>query len=184
MNPTAFWDDDPRARLRDRVHYAGTIADLIESAPDAPLVVAIGGIASRRHVIDALGSRQYATIIHPRAVVSSSARIGAGSVVFAGAIVNPEARVGAHAIINTGAIVEHECTLGENVHLAPGSVLGGGVTIGSDTLIGLGAAVLPLMRIGERCVVAAGAVVTGQIADRATAIGIPARVRGSGRSES
>jgi len=177
FDPIAFWDDDPKARLGAHLRHAGSIADLAGARTEKLLIIAIGGIASRRHVIEALGQRAYATIIHPRAIVSSSATIGPGTLICAGAIVNPHATIGSHAIINTGAIVEHECAIGSNVHLAPGSVLGGGVTIGSDTLVGLGASVLPLMKIGERCVIAAGAVVTGQIPDRATAIGVPARAR-------
>lgn len=176
----AFWDDDPAAVLGEALPRAGSIADLADTESDAPLIVTVGGLASRRNIIDRLGDRMFATVVHPSATVSPEARLGPGTYVGAGAIVNPRATIGAHGIVNTGAIVEHECAIGENVHLGPRSVLGGAVVVGPETLVGLGAAVLPRVRIGERCVVAAGAVVTHQIPDRTTAVGVPARPRAMG----
>jgi sugar O-acyltransferase (sialic acid O-acetyltransferase NeuD family) len=177
---TAFWDDDPRALLCDALHRAGSIADLADTESDARIIIAIGGIASRRHIIDKLAGRAFATIVHPRAVVSPTATIAHGVSIGPGAVVNPRAVIGAHAIINSGAIVEHECTVGENTHLAPRATLGGGAIIGADTLVGLGASVLPQVRIGDRCVIAGGAVVIHQIPDRTTAVGVPARARSMG----
>lgn len=175
-----FWDDDPEAPLGAGVRRAGSVADLADTESDLPLIIAIGGLATRRAVIDQLGPRPYATIIHPRAIVSPDAAIGAGTLIGPGAIINPRAVVGAHGILNSGTIVEHDCAVGDNVHLAPRTVLGGGVSVGAETLIGLGAVVLPQVRIGARCVIAAGAVVTQNIPDRTTAIGVPAVPRPRG----
>jgi acetyltransferase-like isoleucine patch superfamily enzyme len=53
--------------------------------------------------------------------------------------------------------------------------LGGEVWIGATTLVGIGAIVLPGRRIGTECVVGAGAVVTRDVEDGMTVVGIPAR---------
>jgi acetyltransferase-like isoleucine patch superfamily enzyme len=50
------------------------------------------------------------------------------------------------------------------------------VTVGDDTLVGLGARILPNLQIGRRCTIGAGAVVTKNLPDGATAVGIPARI--------
>lgn len=150
-------------------------------------ILALGGLPLRRRVLTLLAGqaggsgvarsrdRHAHTLMHASAVVSKSAVIGAGTLVGARAVVQAAADIGPHAIVNTGAIVEHECVIGENAHIAPGAVLGGRVRVGVDTLVGLGARVLPGVVIGARVVVGAGAVVTKDVADDATVIGVPAR---------
>jgi acetyltransferase-like isoleucine patch superfamily enzyme len=55
-------------------------------------------------------------------------------------------------------------------------VLAGNVYVGECTHIGIGASVLPGIRIGKNCIVGAGAVVTKDVADGTTVVGVPAVV--------
>ncbi len=114
-------------------------------------------------------------LIHPSAVVSPTARIGAGTVVMAGAIINARAEIGEDCIINTGAIVEHDCILDDGVHAAPRSVMGGTCRIGKATLFGIGSSMRPGTTIGANVVVGAGSTVVSAIADGLTVVGNPAR---------
>lgn len=118
-----------------------------------------------------------ATIVHPAAVVSTGATLGAGTLVMPGCVINADAVVGTNVIINTSSIVEHDCRVGDNSHIAPGVTLCGGVNIGDDTLIGAGAIILPGVKVGARATVGAGAVVLSNVPDGATAKGIPAGAR-------
>jgi acetyltransferase-like isoleucine patch superfamily enzyme len=52
--------------------------------------------------------------------------------------------------------------------------LGGNVSVGLGALVGIGAAVLPGISIGCRAIVGAGAVVTRNVPDDATVVGVPA----------
>lgn len=141
-------------------HDAGALQALMVS----PFVVAIGDNHVRRANYEALaGSHEALTVVHPRAVLSPHASVGAGSVVFAGAVVNARAKVGANAIVNTCAVVEHDCVLGDHAHLASGAVLGGGVSVGAGALVGSNATVLPGRHVGEWSVVGAGAIVTKDV---------------------
>jgi sugar O-acyltransferase (sialic acid O-acetyltransferase NeuD family) len=115
------------------------------------------------------------TVVHPRAVVARTARLGAGTVVIAGATVNPDAIVGLGAIVNTGAVVEHDCVVGDFAHFSPNATLGGDVHVGVRTHMGLGAVALPGVRIGADVRVGAGAVVHRNVADGLTVVGVPAR---------
>lgn len=150
-------------------------AVLAEGSVDAA-VVALGSHGLRRK----LGLRIRALdgpmppVIHPSAIVSASARIGAGTVVMAGAIINARAVIGADCIINTGAIIEHDCVLGDGVHAAPRSVMGGTCRLGDGTLFGIGAVARPGTTIGAGVVVGAGSVVVSSIADGLTVAGNPA----------
>lgn len=114
------------------------------------------------------------TVVHPRAVVAASAKIGRGTVVLAGAIVNAAAEIGDNVILNTAAVVEHHCRIGHHVHVATGAQLAGAVVVGEGAHIGLGARVLQQIEIGARATVGAGAVVIRPVAPGATVIGVPA----------
>lgn len=143
---------------------------------EAPWIMCLGDLATRASVLAKLEARGAAGVVHPSAVVASSAFVGAGVFVGPRAVVHSRARVAEHAIVNTGAIVEHDCVVGSNAHLAPGSVLGGAVRVGPGTLVGLGAIILPGFRVGAGCTVGAGAVVRGDVPDGCTVVGVPARV--------
>jgi sugar O-acyltransferase (sialic acid O-acetyltransferase NeuD family) len=115
-------------------------------------------------------------LVHPMALVSKSVQLQAGVQVMAGAVVQPGCKVLENATINTHATVDHDCTLGAHVHIAPGATLSGGVTVGDGTLVGVGATVLQGIRIGIGCTVGAGAVVTKNVPDGQTVVGVPAKV--------
>lgn len=139
--------------------------------------VAIGDNLVRRRLGEDIlnGKKNYFVIIHPTAVVSKFSQIGKGVFIGAGAIVAPDANLEDGVIINHHAVVDHDCIIGSWTHIAPGVVLGGGVTVGKNCLIGAGAIVLPGIRIADDAVIGAGAVVTRDVAQGITVVGIPAR---------
>lgn len=150
---------------------------------DAFRIVALGGAAVsplrrelvRRH--QAQPGFGWATVVHARAYVSSTAVLGAGTLVCAGAVINPGAAVGDHVIVNTAVVVEHDVTLGDFVHAAPGTVLGGGVSVGAGSFLGLGCRVRDHVQIGSGVTVGMGSVVIGSVPPGVAVTGVPARPR-------
>ena len=142
------------------------------------VVVAVGANRARLslHRSVAAAGGTLATIVHPSAVVSRFARVGAGSVLCAGAVLGPFAQLGEATIVNTAATVDHDCILADAVHVSPGAHLGGTVRVGEASWIGIGAAVRHGIVIGADVVVGAGAAVVADIADRLTVVGVPARI--------
>ena len=115
------------------------------------------------------------TIAHRTAWISEGVDIGEGSQILAGAVILEGAKIGRQCIVNTKASVDHECVLGDGVEIAPGATLCGEVECGVNVWIGAGATVLPRIRIGTDAVVGAGGVVTRDVPERTTLVGVPAR---------
>lgn len=175
----AILDDDPAsvgATLLGRPIRGGRdwLAANWHAVPVAP---GIGNNSARAALLAMLTERErpLASVIHPAAVVSPSARIGAGCFLAAGSVVNAEAELKEGVILNTGASIDHDGRIGRCAHVAPGARLCGNVTVGAGSLVGAGSALIPGVRIGARCVIGAGSVVIADIPDGATWAGCPAR---------
>ncbi|WP_131795716.1 acetyltransferase [Fluoribacter gormanii] len=142
------------------------------------LIVAIGDNSIRMEKMTHFLNEKIplATIIHPSAIISPSATIAEGSVVFARAVLNPDCTIGAGTIINTGAIIEHDCTIGHGVHISPGANLAGNVSVGNLSWVGIGSCVRQCIKIGSKVMVGAGSVVVNDLPDNCTAFGVPAKI--------
>ncbi len=146
---------------------------------EATFVVAVGSVGATdlRRRLYALG-RSFALepmrIVHPSAIVSPSAHLGAGVQLLAGSIVNAAAVIGENVIVNTGAIVEHDCRIGDHVHIATGARLASTVEVGAGAHVGAGATIRQEIRIGPGAIVGAGAVVVKDVPAETTVVGVPA----------
>lgn len=140
------------------------------------IFVAIGD-GRRRTLSEAVLARggTIATVIHPAATVSASAKIGVGTVISAGVVVQMDAVVGRYCSLNTACTVDHDNVLADGVNIAPGAHLAGGVQVGEGAFIGIGATLKGWLRIGARATVGAGAVVLKEVPDGVTVVGNPAR---------
>lgn len=114
-------------------------------------------------------------LVHPLAVLSRTATIGAGVVVQHGACVSSMVRLGDYVRINVRANLMHDVTVGPFTTIAPNAVVLGRVQIGRSCYVGANATILPGVRLGDRVVVGAGAVVTRAVADDAVVKGNPAK---------
>jgi sugar O-acyltransferase (sialic acid O-acetyltransferase NeuD family) len=151
---------DPRpANWLTAVHVT---ADSEIKAIGMPVVIGVGGVTAaqlskRLALLDAYLDRGHRApaIVHPRAHVSSLARLDSGAIVLAGAVVQPGAVVGRGAIINTRAVVEHDSVIGDGAHVAPGAIVLGGCRVGRCAMIGAGAVVLPASTVADEALVPA-----------------------------
>lgn len=142
----------------------------------SPMIVSIGVNHIRERIVKRLHCN-FATYIHPTAIISPSAKIGEGTVIMAGAIVNADAVIGKHCIINTGATIDHDVLIEDFVHIAPGVNVSGGTHIGRGTWVGVGSCVIQCLCIGKNCMIGAGSVVVRNLPDGVTAYGNPCRVK-------
>lgn len=87
--------------------------------------------------IESLGGK-IISLIHPRAWVSNSATIGAGTAIMSGAVVGTHAKLGKGVIINANATADHDVELGDYAHLGVGVSLAGGVQVHSKAWLQAG----------------------------------------------
>ena len=92
----------------------GKLNDIENIEYDAAFV-AIGNPAVRSQYLDRI--EKTATLIHPRACVSLSAKIGEGCIVEAGAVICSDAKVGKGTIVMANAVVGHNATVGDYCQL-------------------------------------------------------------------
>lgn len=165
-----------KKKVVDGVIHAHTdmIGDLVSNCK---FCIAIGNNQVRQKLIEefTFSSEKYVTLIHPTAVISPSATIGRGTVIMPNAVINANSVVGNHCIVNSGAVIEHDNRIRDYVHVSPNATLAGTVTISKGTHVGSGATVIPGRKIGIWSVVGAGAVVTSDVSDEVTVVGVPAR---------
>lgn len=172
----AVYDDDSKKWGRSIMGFpiSGPITRL-EEQDGMPVVIAIGDPRVRQHIVERY-SRDWMPVIHPRAVVDATVKIGVGTVVFAGAVIQPDVVIGDHAIINTSANVDHECIVDDYAHIGPGVHMAANVHVHQGAFLGTGSQVIPSINIGANSMVGAGSSVIRDIPSNVTAVGCPAKV--------
>jgi sugar O-acyltransferase (sialic acid O-acetyltransferase NeuD family) len=176
-----YLDDEParHGTVVDGVPVIGGIAEL-DHLPDALVVVCTGrpdNYVSRPRIVAALGlsSERYATIIHPTASVSSTSRVGPGSVLLAHVVLTSAATIGSHVAVMPQVTITHDSSVEDFATLASGVSLGGNACVGRCAYIGAGALIRESRSIGAGALVGMGAAVTQDVPDREVWAGVPAR---------
>jgi acetyltransferase EpsM len=153
------------------------VDELAEHAGEWSAVCAIAAPERRGYVDHVAGlGIDFATVLHPSAVVAPSAQLGAGCIVSPGVVVGAHTEIGQHVILNRGVLVGHHTRVGSCVTVSPGANIAGCVEIGDGAYIGMGATVIDRRTVGAGALVAAGAVVVKDVPGTARVQGVPARV--------
>jgi len=143
---------------------------------DYYFALAIGNNKTRLALYNALSnsSAKLPNIIHPKAVVSKHATLGAGNAIFANAVINAGVEISNACIINTSASVDHDCKLSNAVHISPGAHLSGTVTVGECSWFGVGSCSIQSINIADNSLIGAGAAVTKSTEPNGLYVGVPA----------
>lgn len=126
----------------------GNLDSVTQSHPpsDYGVAVAIGysNIPARWAAWEKILSVGYhaPALIHPRAYVADTARVGEGAMVMAGAIVDVRAEIGDLTVLWPNTCINHDSKLGVNTFVSPSATVCGFVDIGPHSFIGAGAVIV------------------------------------------
>lgn len=135
-------------------HFRSTLLKQF-AAPDwdVSFVAGVADIPLKMQIVSicqSAGWRAF-TVIHPAAVVSSTAIIGDGAFIGPCAVVSAGANVGEHSIVHIHASIGHDAKIGEYCAVLPGARISGNVQVGNRVLVGSNAFVNAGVEIGSDC---------------------------------
>lgn len=141
------------------------------------VAMGIGSARARQRVVERTRAhvRSYPTLVHPTVPRFDRVVVGEGTQIHAGSILTVDIEIGAFVILNRHVDVSHDCRLADWVTLAPAVTLAGGVIVHEGADLGARATCIPGVRVGAWSVIGAGAVVTRDVPEGITAVGVPAR---------
>lgn len=175
-----FLSADPR-RLDGRDCPLAILGDpeTFVPRPGDGLLLAIGIPSVRRRVAESLIAKggRFLTLIHPQALVASSARIGEGTVICPYAVVSDEACVGRLVLLNYHASLGHDAVIGDFSVLSPYAALGGGAQVADDAFLGLHASVGPGVTVGMRTKLSANSCALADVPAECIVWGVPGVAR-------
>jgi sugar O-acyltransferase (sialic acid O-acetyltransferase NeuD family) len=174
-------DDIPENQ--GRVVLGARVIGTIEEAPrlkGCRFVNGISSLASFRKIPEVIRRcgvprDSFVTIVHPRATVAPSARVGLGTAILAGSVICPEAVVGDHVIILQNTTVNHHTRVADFVTLSAGITILGYIEIGANAFIGGGSTLAPMVKVGAGALVGAGSTVIRDVPAGRVFAGNPAR---------
>lgn len=156
----------------------GTI-DEISRYSDAFFVCAVGAAKVREKIINKVKQimplAKFAVLVDPSVEISSLVEIGEGTIICGNSFLTVNIKIGEHVIINFGCTVGHDAVLQDFVTLYPGVNISGSTNIGHTSEMGTGSQIIQGKAVGNQTIVGAGAVITKDIPEKCTAVGIPAK---------
>jgi sugar O-acyltransferase (sialic acid O-acetyltransferase NeuD family) len=142
------------------------------------VVIATGSGRLRKSIYTRLSVNkkiQFPSIILDSTNLPESLSMGKGCIVCQSAVLTTNVTMGDFVVIGIHSLVSHDSVIDKFATLHPFVSVSGHVHIKEYAEIGTGAKIIPGKIIGLRAVIGAGSVVTQDIPDDCTAVGVPAR---------
>lgn len=185
---SAFWDvkgylDDAPAALDARkieergFEILGPTSEARRLPVETAFVIAISSPQVRSQVAGRAEFRRLraATLVHPTANLGAGVVLGDGSVIAGHVDVGCDVTIGRHVHVDRSSQIGHDSELRDFATVHPAAVVSGNCSVGSMAMLGTNCTLIQGRAIGRAARVGAGACVTGDVAEMATVVGVPAR---------
>jgi sugar O-acyltransferase (sialic acid O-acetyltransferase NeuD family) len=167
--------DDNKEGYFDGIPIIGKIDENVNLHYDE-YIIGVGNDNIRKKICMTYSNLNWATLRHPRCIISKNANIESGTVVFAGAVIQTGVSIGKQCIINTNCNIDHESYIANFTSICPGVTICGNVAIGELTFIGANSTIIQGKTIGNNCIIGAGTVVIKTVDDNNKIVGNPGRI--------
>jgi sugar O-acyltransferase (sialic acid O-acetyltransferase NeuD family) len=98
-----------------------------------------------------------------------------GCNIMTGVIITNSVKISKGVLLNINSNIGHDSEIGQFTEVSPGVSISGNCKIGEFCNIGTNATILPKVKVGKNVTIGAGAVVTKDVNDGETVVGIPAK---------
>lgn len=166
VNTKGFLDPNKNALLNSKIDLPilGTEVSYTPESNDE-FVIAITDHKIKQKVISILKNKnaKFRSVIHPTAIISEYAKLGAGVIIYPFASISCDATIGSFTVVNLGAVIAHDVTVGEHSFIGTYTNLGGWSTIGSKCYIGSGAVITQRSTVENSSKVSSNVCVFGKV---------------------
>ena len=154
-----------------------TISDSEFNPNEHQLIIAVGEPKLRKKIVSLFPNEtEFATLIHPNAIISDWVEIGDGSVVTAGCILTCNIKIGKHAHINLQTTIGHDCVIEDYFTTAPAVNISGNCNIGECVYFGTTSAIRQGINVCKNVTIGMGGIVVKHIQEEGVYIGNPAKL--------
>lgn len=178
-----FFYDDISTDLPEKLYgqfpvlkHMDTVVQLFKN--DNRFIIGIGNPALRFKMYNQFtqAGGQMVSAISPLATIGHYGTIiGDGAIIMAGTFISNDVNMGKGCLVNPNCTISHDTIIGDFVEISPGVQITGHGRIGNFCSIGTNATILPNTQLGDYVTVGAGAVVTKEVAEGLTVVGVPAK---------
>lgn len=173
-----YYDDAKDIKKTNGIKYLGKIEDVNDIEYPLNLVVAIADPQIKKKVINKVKNPliEFPTLIHPSVIKSNDfVSFGKGNLICAGNILTCNILIKDFVTINLSCTIGHDTVIQDYCSLMPNVNVSGEVLINEQVYIGTGATIINRIKVGEKTIIGAGAVVSKDLPDNCTAVGVPAK---------
>lgn len=141
------------------------------------VVIAIGEPAARTTLFDKVVSDGYqlANVIDQTAIISPSARLGKGIIIYPGVFISSDTTIQDNVLIYNHSTVAHDSIIGACSVLSIGVIVAGNCIISNCCFLGAGATIREQIEIGEWSIIAMSSVVCKSALSEGVYMGNPAK---------
>lgn len=155
--------------------------DLIDNNPieTCSFVLGLGSPGLRKKMMDRFKSVGFkaSSCISPKSTIGVlDNNIGEGVSIMTGAVLTSSIRLGKGSLLNLNCTVGHDVIIGDFCEFSPGAKISGRCEIGDFVQIGTNATIIPDIKIGSNSIIGAGSVVVKEVPSNVVMAGVPAKV--------
>ncbi|WP_373090775.1 acetyltransferase [Zhongshania sp.] len=176
-NVAGFLDDSYEPGIHEGYQVLGRVEQWVNYSA-CEFVVAVGNPRTRKLIVDKMltfGDPEFATLVHPSAIMSPSVSVGAGSLICAHCTLTVNFSIGEHTILNMNVAAGHDVVIESFVTVAHLVAISGNVTLEDGVELGTNSAIRQGLTMARGSMLGMGGVMTKNADKNMVYVGSPAK---------